>query len=487
MLGWLFRWRRRDQGFEWHRYVRTTIKLRREARREKAERIKQGAVEGAKAAGVAAAQGAKVAGAAAAQGAKVAGAAAAQGAKVAGSAAAQGAKAASAAAAQGAKVAGVAAGVVAREGARNLGAGSRAAAMGLGRASRVGASLAESSLDRIGDRMITWLRPLLEVLGRRNVSGPLALAGAIALVGAAVRTQMIRMFDAEAAIALAVGATCLLLSVLPRLLIGDASSLPGPFARITRRGRNLLAGALALTIATVAVFRFVPGMPQVSVPQLSGLGSGMKLPSMPSFGLAATKYVEGRATVAGDLVRVGATTVRLADIEIPDREQSCSRPGNKRWRCGEAASAAVSKLVSGKQLKCEVRGQDAQGNTLGICLDGTADINAQLVKGGHVFAVGGLMPRYSAQESEARTAKAGVWGSETPERPADWRNRMWEEARKRAPTGCPIKGQIAGSTKTYVLPWSPEYERVRVNTSKGGRWFCSEDEAISAGWKVAGR
>lgn len=482
MIGSLFGWRRPDPGFEWHSYVRTTIKLRREARREKAERLKQQAADGVKAAGAAAAQGAKVAGVAAAQGAKAAGSAAAQGAQVAGAAAAQGARVAGVAAASGAKAAASVAGVAAREGARNLGAGSRLAAVGLGRFSRAGARMAGTGLGLIGERMITLLRPLLDVVGRRSVSGPLALAGAIALAGGAVRSSMIRNFDQEAKIAVGVGVACLFLSVLPRLLIGDARALPGPLSRLSTRARNIFAGALVLAVAAVGVVMFVPGAQNLRLP----LPASLKLPSLPSFGSA--QIVEGRAAIAGgDVIRVGTTSLRLAEIEAPDREQTCQRPGNKRWRCGEAASATISRLVAGRQLKCEVRGQDAQGNALGVCLDGTTDINAQLVKGGHVFAAGGLMPRYSAQETEARKAKAGLWSGEAPERPADWRNRMWEEARKRAPTGCPIKGQVSGSTKTYVLPWAADYERVRVNASKGGRWFCTENEAISAGWKGAGQ
>lgn len=496
MLGRLLGWRRPDPGFEWHKYVRTTIKLRRDARREKAERLKQQAADGVKAAGVAAAQGAKVAGQAAAQGAKVAGAAAAQGAKVAGSAAAQGAKVAGQAAAQGAKVAGQAAaqgamaagqvaGVAARVGAHNLGAGARLAAVGVGRASRAGAGLAKSGVETIGERMITLLRPLLDKLARRNVAGPLLIAGAVALAGSAVRTHMIKAFDREAQIALAVGVLCLFLAVLPRLLLPEAGPKSGPLSRLTAGGRKLIAGALVLGVVAFGVLKFVPGVP---MPQWA---SALKLPgmaSLPSLPFKSAQIVEGRATIAGnDVLRVGTMSIRLADIEVPDREQTCQRPGNKRWRCGEAAAGAVSKLTSGRALKCEVRGLDAQGNGLGICFDGTTDINAQLVKGGHVFAGGGLMPRYSAQENEARTAKAGLWSGEAPERPSDWRNRIWEEAKKRAPSGCPIKGQVTGSTKSYVLPWAPDYERVRVNASKGGRWFCSEDEAISAGWKVASK
>ena len=71
-------------------------------------------------------------------------------------------------------------------------------------------------------------------------------------------------------------------------------------------------------------------------------------------------------------------------------------------------------------------------------------------------------------------------------RPADWRAKIWEDAKSRAPDGCPIKGQVAGSSRFYVLPWSAGYERARVQETRGERWFCSEQEAVAAGFKARG-
>jgi hypothetical protein len=113
------------------------------------------------------------------------------------------------------------------------------------------------------------------------------------------------------------------------------------------------------------------------------------------------------------------------------------------------------------------------------------DVGASLVRAGAVFARSGLMARYASIEAEAQKAKAGVWRG-VAERPAIWRERVWAEARKRAPDGCPIKGHVSRGTRTYLMPGQVRYERIRVNPARGGRWFCSEDEAIAAGWTVAG-
>ncbi len=67
------------------------------------------------------------------------------------------------------------------------------------------------------------------------------------------------------------------------------------------------------------------------------------------------------------------------------------------------------------------------------------------------------------------------------ERPDAYRRRLWAMAKRGAPDGCPIKGSIAAGKRLYVVPWSPSYRRTRVSQKRGGRWFCSEEEAVAAG------
>jgi len=61
----MFGWRKKPEDFEWHRYIRTTIKVRRENRRRRIEDAKYAAAEQVHAAGAALAAGSKAAGAAA--------------------------------------------------------------------------------------------------------------------------------------------------------------------------------------------------------------------------------------------------------------------------------------------------------------------------------------------------------------------------------------------------------------------------------------
>jgi endonuclease YncB( thermonuclease family) len=187
--------------------------------------------------------------------------------------------------------------------------------------------------------------------------------------------------------------------------------------------------------------------------------------------------------VSGDMLRVAGSTVRISGIEAPGYGQVCGSDKSRKWRCDVYAEAALSRLLAGGRIECQLKGTDADGHSLVTCRRGDTDIAAELVAGGHVFAETGLFAPYASNEKKARAAKAGIWAGEAAARPSEYRAQKWEEAKRDAPDGCPIKGNVRGGRRIYVLPWSRGYERVRVSESRGGRWFCSEEEARSAGWQ----
>jgi micrococcal nuclease len=52
--------------------------------------------------------------------------------------------------------------------------------------------------------------------------------------------------------------------------------------------------------------------------------------------------------------------------------------------------------------------------------------------------------------------------------------------------GCNIKGNISLSgERIFHVPECEYYADTRIDEKKGERWFCSEDEAVSAGWRKA--
>lgn len=52
---------------------------------------------------------------------------------------------------------------------------------------------------------------------------------------------------------------------------------------------------------------------------------------------------------------------------------------------------------------------------------------------------------------------------------------------------CEIKGNVGSSGNIYHLPGGAYYDRVKVDTSQGDMWFCTEEEAIAAGFRKSSR
>jgi len=51
-----------------------------------------------------------------------------------------------------------------------------------------------------------------------------------------------------------------------------------------------------------------------------------------------------------------------------------------------------------------------------------------------------------------------------------------------------IKGNISTkNARIFHVPGQQDYEKTRINTAKGERWFCSAAEARAAGWRPAAR
>lgn len=62
------------------------------------------------------------------------------------------------------------------------------------------------------------------------------------------------------------------------------------------------------------------------------------------------------------------------------------------------------------------------------------------------------------------------------------------DANGNAHTQCLIKGNISSKgAKIYHLPGSSSYNSTKIDTKAGERWFCTEAEALAAGWHAPGQ
>jgi endonuclease YncB( thermonuclease family) len=461
-------WRRkRSEGFEWRDYVRTTILVRREQRKQRLKDVQAAAAEQVKDAGKRGVEAGKA-------GARKAGAGLESGLRAGSSAIATGAT----------SFADWTASAFARA-SHAIGNGTIAAIGAVGTGLSVLARGVSGPLGPI-------LEPVLDRVRDPRINLALKIVAGVTGFGAAYRTWTFG-FDGDAmfaAILCAITAILLVLAYLTDERRTEASSerdsllarlrghefeLPGNRQLNASHVGLAVLGVAALLAAGSALYRYGSPISFADSSPSAPVTTGALPETDPS-------HLEGRATaLTGDSLRVAGTDVVLDGIEAPEASQSCKRANGGAWRCGAAAKETLAGLIRGKRINCEILGEGDVAKRA-RCHLGEKDLAEVLVRQGHVFAHGGFWSTYAGVQDEAQTEKLGLWDGEA-ERPQEFRDKRWQEAKEKAPDGCPIKGPIRSGARTYVLPWSLSYDSIKLRTSRGERWFCSESEAAEAGWK----
>jgi endonuclease YncB( thermonuclease family) len=206
--------------------------------------------------------------------------------------------------------------------------------------------------------------------------------------------------------------------------------------------------------------------------------------------------------VDGDTVQIGATKIRLQGIDAPETDQLCLDRLGKRWTCGIEARDRLAQKAGGKVWTCRTDSIDRYGRALATCEVEGANINRWLVREGWAMSFVRYSHIYDADEHAARQAQAGLWSGAFIA-PWDWRGRtktteilgtvsvprdaqsilLSAASATSSPTPeCTIKGNVTRSGECiYHVPGGRYYNMVKMDLSKGKRWFCSEEEAEAAG------
>lgn len=187
--------------------------------------------------------------------------------------------------------------------------------------------------------------------------------------------------------------------------------------------------------------------------------------------------------IDGDTFVLDGQTIRINGIDAPEEGQTCRRANGRTWACGVEATGALKALVHGKAVRCRHLEFDAYGRSIADCTAGGTNIAEAMVRAGLAWAYVKFTGLYEEAEAHARQAGLGIWDGDN--QPAwDFRADAWTATAQVAPEGCPIKGNISKNGRIYHAPWSRHYKRTRINLAKGERWFCTEAEAIAAGWRA---
>lgn len=208
-------------------------------------------------------------------------------------------------------------------------------------------------------------------------------------------------------------------------------------------------------------------------------------------GIASAQALQGQASVIdGDTLDIHGKRIRLHGIDAPESDQVCTRHDGQRWRCGQQAALALDDRIGQRTVQCRQQDTDRYGRVVAECFAGGESLNRWLVAQGWAVAYRQFSTAYVGDEARARRAGAGIWsGDFTP--PAEHRQQARIPAATAAsapPSGCRIKGNIsAAGERVYHSPGQQHYERTRIDTAAGERWFCSPAQAEAAGWRPAKR
>jgi micrococcal nuclease len=230
--------------------------------------------------------------------------------------------------------------------------------------------------------------------------------------------------------------------------------------------------------------------------------------------------------VDGDTIELeGGAKVRYIGVDTPETV----KPNTPVQCFGKDASAKNKSLVEGKEVELEkdVSETDRYGRLLRYVYVGEVFVNKYLVDEGFAYS-SSYPPDVKYQEifkeaqRAAQEAKKGLWNScpvdpkkvveapsgvlgvsttaspplvaVTPAKSAEPTSTSGGSADGSATSvpsasashsGCVIKGNISSSGKIYHLPGCGSYDKTTVSESQGERWFCSEQDAINAGWRKA--
>lgn len=189
-------------------------------------------------------------------------------------------------------------------------------------------------------------------------------------------------------------------------------------------------------------------------------------------------YFFVKRIIDGDTIEVSdATRVRYIGIDTPET-------GDCR---GEGAKMVNESLVGGKKIKLEddIEKLDKYGRRLAyVWVDGLF-VNEELVKRGVATVITyppnvRYVDRFLEAQQEAKEERLGIWGENVC---GDDEGAV-EGVSVSTSSDCLIKGNISVSgEKIYHMPGQKYFDKTQVDETKGEKWFCSEGDAVAAGWR----
>lgn len=214
-----------------------------------------------------------------------------------------------------------------------------------------------------------------------------------------------------------------------------------------------------------------------------------------------SSYYTVTRVVDGDTIKVSINgseeTLRLIGMDTPETVDP-----RKEVQCfGVEASNKAKALLTGKKVKIET---DASQGTYDkynrhlayIFLEDGTFYNKYMIEQGyaHEYTYGTpykYQTEFKNAQKSAQSSKLGFWASNTcngnTTTPAKATATITSTQTGGSSGSCTIKGNISSTKeKIYHMVGCGSYIKTVIDETAGEKWFCSEDEAVKAGWRKAG-
>lgn len=203
--------------------------------------------------------------------------------------------------------------------------------------------------------------------------------------------------------------------------------------------------------------------------------------------VAAEADITGTLRVVdADTVEVAGQRIRLHAIDAPELGQGCETEHGQPWtECGAWVSHVVAQEFGGAQARCQPLERDRYDRVVARCFVAGEDLGATLVMRGLAFAYVKYGDDYVVQQADAAAADRGLHAVRVSQ--PSWYRQTRAVGRMPVDPACLIKGNISTSGKIYHVPGQNFYERTGIRPEQGEHWFCSEADALAAGWRAARR
>ncbi|XAS78120.1 thermonuclease family protein [Dermatophilaceae bacterium Sec6.4] len=296
------------------------------------------------------------------------------------------------------------------------------------------------------------------------------------------------------------------------------------------RGGVRAAGVLTLAATTLAISACQPATdsaassPRKATSVAASVASGSATSSTgagnsptSSDGSSLGPLVPVISVIDGDTIAVridGARVkIRLIGVDTPE-----TRKPNTPVQCfGKQASSKMQSLVQSRSVRLQADptqgDRDKYDRSLRYVF--TADgvnVAQTLIAGGfgreYTYAAPyRFQKQFRSAQVSAKSTRSGLWGAcpffgaplvaATPTSASARPSVAPKPTRRPAPPAppaqpakpagaCIIKGNISSKgEKIYHVPGGRSYDKTKITLSKGERWFCSESDAVAAGWRAA--